>query len=118
VGGQKITAIPDYHAIAHRRSIHISHRPEDENPPWVVRNQRHRRTFELLDNVSNLSQISRVSSDMNENEIEKHLDIFGSFPPFSGYVLVDFLGCLIDANFCTMWGVEPRQQGGRVVATI
>lgn len=58
---------------------------------------------------------------MNENEIAKHLKFFESLPPFSGYVpkgfLADFLGCLTDANFRAMWGVEPGQQGDRAVAT-
>src|SRR5690348_5449006 len=50
------------------------------------------------------------------NDIERHLKIFEDFQPFSGYVpkgfLVDFLGALTDANFRTMWGIDPAEAGG------
>ena len=55
------------------------------------------------------------------NDIEKYLPIFENFQPFSGYVpkgfLVDFLGCLTDATFRTMWGVDPSKEGGAEVST-
>jgi len=41
--------------------------------------------------------------------------------PFAGYVprgfLVDFLGCLTDASFRTMWGIDAAQVGGDFVST-
>jgi hypothetical protein len=53
------------------------------------------------------------------NNLDKCMEILQKFPPYSGYVpkgyLVDFLGCLTDANFRTMWGVDPATQGGRSV---
>ena len=55
------------------------------------------------------------------NDLDKHLAIFDSFEPFSGFVpkgfLVDFLGTLTDANFRTMFGVDPETVGGGMVAT-
>ena len=55
------------------------------------------------------------------NDIEKSLAVLENIKPYSGYVAkgftVDFLGCLTDANFRTMWGVDPDQQGGCLVST-
>jgi hypothetical protein len=50
------------------------------------------------------------------NDIKKWLDLFENVVPFEGYVpngsIVDFLGCLTDANFRVMWGVDPAKAGG------
>ena len=50
------------------------------------------------------------------NDIEKYLPLFENFKTFSGYVpkgyLVDFLGCLTDARFRAMWGINPDREGG------
>src|SRR6266566_4477902 len=55
------------------------------------------------------------------NDIRSQLALFDDFEPFSGHVpkgfLVDFLGCLTDATFRTMWGVDPDQVGNEHVAT-
>jgi FkbM family methyltransferase len=55
------------------------------------------------------------------NELEKWLPVVENIEPFSGYVakgfIVDFLGCLTDTNFRTMWGYDPDQQGGCLVST-
>jgi hypothetical protein len=55
------------------------------------------------------------------NDIEKYLAVFEGFEPFSGYVprgyQVDFLGSLTDANFRTMWGVDPSSEGGGTATT-
>jgi FkbM family methyltransferase len=50
------------------------------------------------------------------NDLERCLTLFDGFPSFSGFVpkgfLVDFLGCLTDARFRAMWGVDPDEVGG------
>jgi FkbM family methyltransferase len=55
------------------------------------------------------------------NDIERHLPIFDGFPAFSGLVpkgfLTDFLGCLTDAQFQALCGVDPTTAGGTEVAT-
>jgi hypothetical protein len=55
------------------------------------------------------------------NDLEKHLGLFADFAPFDGFVprgfLVDFLGCLTDAQFRQMWGVNPETVGGGNVRT-
>lgn len=55
------------------------------------------------------------------NDLARSLALFADFEPFAGYVpkgfLVDFLGCLTDATFRTMWGVDPSREGGGFVAT-
>jgi hypothetical protein len=55
------------------------------------------------------------------NDIKTHLALFDRLEPFSGYVpkgfRVDFLGRLTDARFLAMWGIDPAQAGGRVIAT-
>jgi hypothetical protein len=63
--------------------------------------------------------VSRTNRSMND--IPKYLALFENFQPFSGYVpkgfLADFLGCLTDANFRTMWGANPVTAGGVGVTT-
>jgi hypothetical protein len=55
------------------------------------------------------------------NDIERHLALFENFEPFDGFVpkgfLVDFLGCLTDARFRAMWGVDPDAVGNGEVRT-
>jgi FkbM family methyltransferase len=50
------------------------------------------------------------------NDIEKCLSVLKQVEPYKGYVprgyAVDFLGTLTDANFRTMWGVDPAGEGG------
>ena len=53
------------------------------------------------------------------NDIKKWLDRLQDITPFEGYVpkgfIVDFLGCLTDANFRVMWGVNPAETGGAYI---
>ena len=55
------------------------------------------------------------------NDLGRHLAQFENFEPFIGFVpkgfLVDFLGCLTDAEFRAMWGVEPDKVGNGEVRT-
>jgi hypothetical protein len=55
------------------------------------------------------------------NKLKDYANIFDGIQPFSGPVsggyLVDFLGTRTDANFRTMFGVEPSAVGGASVQT-
>src|SRR5579871_4983926 len=55
------------------------------------------------------------------NDLQTAMQLFENFQPFAGYVpkgfLVDFVGCLTDARFRTMWGIDPEREGGGYVAT-
>jgi hypothetical protein len=55
------------------------------------------------------------------NELHKYANIFANIRPWAGLVpkgyLVDFLGTLTDANFRTMFGVNPASVGGTQVQT-
>jgi hypothetical protein len=55
------------------------------------------------------------------NELKDYANIFEGIQPFSGAVsggyLVDFLGTRTDANFRSMFGVEPDKVGGGPVQT-
>lgn len=55
------------------------------------------------------------------NDLKGYANIFDGIRPFSGEVplgyKVDFLGTLTDANFLTMWGVDPATTGGKVETT-
>lgn len=53
------------------------------------------------------------------NDLQAFLNTFDGMTPFCGPVergfMVDFLGSRIDANFRTMWDVDPAAEGGREV---
>ncbi len=55
------------------------------------------------------------------NDLKGYANIFGDIKPFAGEVprgyLVDFVGTLTDADFRSMWGVDPKTTGGSVVET-
>ena len=55
------------------------------------------------------------------NDLGKHVALFKDIEPFAGFVpkgfLVDFLGCLTDAKFRAMWGVNPDEVGAARVQT-
>ena len=55
------------------------------------------------------------------NELHKYANAFANIRPWAGLVpkgyLVDFLGTLTDANFRTMFGVNPASVGGTQVQT-
>jgi hypothetical protein len=55
------------------------------------------------------------------NELHKYANIFANIRPWTGLLpkgyLVDFLGTLTDANFRTMFGVNPASVGGTQVQT-
>src|SRR5215208_3315290 len=55
------------------------------------------------------------------NELKDYANIFEGIQPFTGPVsggyLIDFLGTRTDANFRTMFGVEPASVGGGPVQT-
>jgi hypothetical protein len=55
------------------------------------------------------------------NELKNYANIFEGIQPFTGPVsggyLIDFLGTRTDANFRTMFGVEPASVGGGPVQT-
>jgi hypothetical protein len=55
------------------------------------------------------------------SDLKEYANIFDGIRPFSGEVpagfMVDFLGTLTDANFRTMWGIDPKMTGGTVVET-
>jgi hypothetical protein len=55
------------------------------------------------------------------NDVTKFAGIFDGLAPFDGDVpkgfLVDFLGCLTDARFRQMWGIDPETAGGGPVKT-
>jgi hypothetical protein len=55
------------------------------------------------------------------NNLKNYGSIFDDITPFSGMVpegfAVDFLGTLTDANFRTMFGVDPKTTGGATVQT-
>jgi len=55
------------------------------------------------------------------NDLQNYAHIFDDIRPFSGHVplgyQVDFLGTLTDANFRTMFGVNPSTVGGGTVQT-
>lgn len=50
------------------------------------------------------------------NDLRPYAHVFDGITPWSGYVpqgfQVDFLGCLVDAEFRTMWGIDPKTRGG------
>ncbi|MBT7666478.1 MAG: hypothetical protein HN608_16280, partial [Rhodospirillaceae bacterium] len=58
---------------------------------------------------------------MAVNDFAPYMDIFEGMEPFSGYVekgfLIDFVGQRTDANFRTIWGVDPETSGGRDMQT-
>ncbi len=53
---------------------------------------------------------------MPVNDFAPYLDIFEGLQPFSGFVekgfLVDFTGQRTDANFRSIWGIDPETSGG------
>jgi hypothetical protein len=53
---------------------------------------------------------------MTTNDFTPHLGVFDGITPFSGHVekgfMVDFLGLKTDADFRTIWGVDPAAVGG------
>ena len=53
---------------------------------------------------------------MATNDFTPFLDVFEGIAPFRGDVepgyLIDFLGGKIDANFRTIWGIDPAETGG------
>lgn len=55
------------------------------------------------------------------NRMEPYADLFDGVTPWSGQVppgyLVDFSGALTDAQFRTMWGIDPEAVGGRFETT-
>lgn len=55
------------------------------------------------------------------NNLAAFTDVFDGMTPFSGHVdqgfMVDFVGARLDANFRTIWGVDPAKEGGRDIAT-
>jgi hypothetical protein len=55
------------------------------------------------------------------SDLKDYANIFDGIKPFVGEVphgyTVDFLGTLTDANFRTMWGVDPKTSGGTVIET-
>jgi hypothetical protein len=55
------------------------------------------------------------------NDLNDYANVFDEIRPFSGMVpqgfAVDFLGTLTDANFRTMFGVDPKTTGGVAVQT-
>ncbi|HTF93874.1 MAG TPA: hypothetical protein VK632_12550 [Verrucomicrobiae bacterium] len=55
------------------------------------------------------------------SDLKDYANIFDGIKPFKGQVpkgfIVDFLGVLTDANFRSMWGVDPKAVGGHVVET-
>ena len=55
------------------------------------------------------------------NRMEPYANLFDGVAPWSGEVprgyLVDFSGALTDAQFRTMFGVDPEAAGGRVETT-
>ena len=58
---------------------------------------------------------------MPVNDIAAYASAFDQITPFSGHVetgfFVDFLGLRTDANFRTMWGVDPATTGGGYIET-
>lgn len=55
------------------------------------------------------------------NDLAKYAGLLDRIKPFVGHVdpgfLVDFLGTKLDANFRTMWGVDPKAFGGGIATT-
>ena len=55
------------------------------------------------------------------SDLKNYANVFDGIKPFSGQVpsgfAVDFLGTLTDANFRTMWGIDPKTTGGGAVET-
>jgi len=55
------------------------------------------------------------------NDFTPYLNSFDGLAPFDGYVekgfLIDFVGQRTDANFRTIWGVDPETSGGRDMQT-
>jgi hypothetical protein len=55
------------------------------------------------------------------NDVERYLGLFENFEPFADFVskgfLTDFLGCLTDARFREMWGINPDVTGDGEVRT-
>jgi hypothetical protein len=55
------------------------------------------------------------------NNVQDYQNFFDGLQPWSGHVpagyLVDFLGILTDANFRTMFGVDPTKTGGKHTIT-
>ncbi len=55
------------------------------------------------------------------SDLKGYANIFDGIKPFAGEVprgfAVDFIGALTDANFRTMWGVDPATTGGTFVET-
>lgn len=55
------------------------------------------------------------------SDLKDYANVFDGIKPFVGEVprgfTVDFLGTLTDANFRTMWGIDPKTTGGTVVET-
>jgi hypothetical protein len=55
------------------------------------------------------------------SDLKGYANVFDGIKPFAGQVpagfAVDFLGTLTDANFRTMWGIDPKAVGGSAVET-
>lgn len=63
----------------------------------------------------------QTAKETKMSDLKGYANIFDGIKPFAGDVPrgfnVDFIGTLIDANFRSMWGVDPKSAGGHFVQT-